>query len=197
MIRRNKVSGGMILKLEASKRALAGGVAEVRIVGGTGPRALAGCCQWRPVPWHARAAGAASSGGESSAGSGAVEMAKKKIAAKGGVSAAQSARRGSSPSDEHVQAAAHGFHARARLPRVRFRRTRISRFSRRHRRERARICASAACSRDSARGGARDSHFESFSQSVIRGRSRRNWRNGRASIACFSRTAAPKRSKAL
>jgi acetylglutamate kinase len=40
MIRRNKVSGGMILKLEAAKRALAGGVAEVRIVGGTAPRAL-------------------------------------------------------------------------------------------------------------------------------------------------------------
>ena len=30
----------MILKLEAAKRALAGGVAEVRIVGGTLPRAL-------------------------------------------------------------------------------------------------------------------------------------------------------------
>src|SRR5271168_1305481 len=40
MIRRNKVSGGMILKLEAAKRALAGGVAEVRIAGGTAPRAL-------------------------------------------------------------------------------------------------------------------------------------------------------------
>jgi len=40
MIRRNKVSGGMILKLEAAKRALAGGVLEVRIVGGTNPRAL-------------------------------------------------------------------------------------------------------------------------------------------------------------
>lgn len=40
MIRRNKVSGGMILKLEAAKRALAGGVGEVRIVGGTLPRAL-------------------------------------------------------------------------------------------------------------------------------------------------------------
>lgn len=40
MIRRNKVSGGMILKLEAAKRALAGGVSEVRIVGGTQPRAL-------------------------------------------------------------------------------------------------------------------------------------------------------------
>jgi acetylglutamate kinase len=40
LIRHNKVSGGMILKLEAAKRALAGGVAEVRIVGGTKARAL-------------------------------------------------------------------------------------------------------------------------------------------------------------
>lgn len=40
LIRRHKVSGGMILKLEAAKRALAGGVSEVRIVGGTQPRAL-------------------------------------------------------------------------------------------------------------------------------------------------------------
>jgi acetylglutamate kinase len=40
LIRQHKVSGGMILKLEAAKRALAGGVGEVRIVGGTKPRAL-------------------------------------------------------------------------------------------------------------------------------------------------------------
>jgi acetylglutamate kinase len=40
LIRQNKVSGGMILKLEAAKRALAAGVGEVRIVGGTQPRAL-------------------------------------------------------------------------------------------------------------------------------------------------------------
>jgi acetylglutamate kinase len=40
LIRQNKVSGGMILKLEAAKRALSGGVAEVRIVGGTLPRSL-------------------------------------------------------------------------------------------------------------------------------------------------------------
>jgi acetylglutamate kinase len=40
MIRRNRVSGGMILKLEAAKRALSAGVSEVRIVGGTAPRAL-------------------------------------------------------------------------------------------------------------------------------------------------------------
>lgn len=40
LIRRHVVSGGMILKLEAAKRALAGGIAEVRIVGGTQPRAL-------------------------------------------------------------------------------------------------------------------------------------------------------------
>jgi acetylglutamate kinase len=40
LIRLHKVSGGMILKLEAAKRALAGGVTEVRIVGGSKPRAL-------------------------------------------------------------------------------------------------------------------------------------------------------------
>src|SRR5690348_16463886 len=40
LIREQKVSGGMILKLEAAKRALAGGVQQVRIVGGTGLRAL-------------------------------------------------------------------------------------------------------------------------------------------------------------
>jgi len=40
LIRHNKVSGGMILKLEAAKRALSGGVSEVRIVGGTQARAL-------------------------------------------------------------------------------------------------------------------------------------------------------------
>ena len=34
------VSGGMLLKLEAAKRALEGGVAEVRIVGGAAPDAL-------------------------------------------------------------------------------------------------------------------------------------------------------------
>jgi acetylglutamate kinase len=35
LIRQNKVSGGMVLKLEACKRALAAGVKQVRIVGGT------------------------------------------------------------------------------------------------------------------------------------------------------------------
>jgi acetylglutamate kinase len=40
LIRHNKVSGGMILKLEAAKRALAAGISEVRIVGGTLPKAL-------------------------------------------------------------------------------------------------------------------------------------------------------------
>jgi acetylglutamate kinase len=34
------VSGGMVLKLEAAKRAIEGGVRDVRIVGGTGPDAL-------------------------------------------------------------------------------------------------------------------------------------------------------------
>ncbi len=40
LIRQHKVSGGMVLKLEAAKRALAGGVKQVRIAGGTRPRAL-------------------------------------------------------------------------------------------------------------------------------------------------------------
>ena len=40
LIRQNKVSGGMVLKLEACKRALAGGVRQVRIVGGTLPGGL-------------------------------------------------------------------------------------------------------------------------------------------------------------
>lgn len=40
LILTHKVSGGMILKLEACKRALSAGVAEVRIVGGALPRGL-------------------------------------------------------------------------------------------------------------------------------------------------------------
>ena len=50
MIRRNKVSGGMILKLEAAKRALAGASPEVRIVGGTAPRALLERCECGALP---------------------------------------------------------------------------------------------------------------------------------------------------
>lgn len=40
LILSHKVSGGMVVKLEACKRALCGGVAEVRIVGGATPRGL-------------------------------------------------------------------------------------------------------------------------------------------------------------
>jgi acetylglutamate kinase len=40
LIRRNRISGGMVLKLEAAKRALDAGVSQVRIVGGTLPQAL-------------------------------------------------------------------------------------------------------------------------------------------------------------
>jgi len=40
LIRQNKVSGGMVLKLEACKRALSAGVEQVRIVGGTGESGL-------------------------------------------------------------------------------------------------------------------------------------------------------------
>lgn len=40
LIQRNVVSGGMLLKLEAAKRAIEGGVGGVRIVGGNAPDAL-------------------------------------------------------------------------------------------------------------------------------------------------------------
>ena len=40
LIRQHKVSGGMVLKLEACKRALSAGVSQVRIVGGTTERGL-------------------------------------------------------------------------------------------------------------------------------------------------------------
>src|SRR5579872_4035165 len=40
LIRHNKVSGGMVLKLEACKRALSAGVKQVRIVGGTSETGL-------------------------------------------------------------------------------------------------------------------------------------------------------------
>jgi acetylglutamate kinase len=40
LVQSRVVSGGMVLKLEAAKRALEGGVREVRIVGGTSPDAL-------------------------------------------------------------------------------------------------------------------------------------------------------------
>lgn len=40
LMRQRKITGGMLLKLEAARRALDGGVSEVRIVGGTLPGAL-------------------------------------------------------------------------------------------------------------------------------------------------------------
>jgi acetylglutamate kinase len=40
LVRQNKVSGGMVLKLEACKRALSAGVKQVRIVGGAGENGL-------------------------------------------------------------------------------------------------------------------------------------------------------------
>ena len=40
LVQRRVVSGGMVLKLEAAKRAIEGGVRQVRIVGGTTPEAL-------------------------------------------------------------------------------------------------------------------------------------------------------------
>ena len=65
MIRTHKVSGGMVLKLEASKRALAGGVGQVRIVGGMRPRSLVSAASGsrgpgtRVIPEYRRTAGVA------------------------------------------------------------------------------------------------------------------------------------------
>ncbi len=50
LIRQNKVSGGMILKLEACKRALSAGVIEVRIVGGLVPKGLLAAANGRRFP---------------------------------------------------------------------------------------------------------------------------------------------------
>jgi acetylglutamate kinase len=50
LIRQNKVSGGMVLKLEACKRALAGGVRQVRVVGGNHPRGLLSAANGGKVP---------------------------------------------------------------------------------------------------------------------------------------------------
>jgi len=50
LVREGKVSGGMVLKLEASRRALDGGVDEVRIVGGLLPGALAAAANGESGP---------------------------------------------------------------------------------------------------------------------------------------------------
>ena len=54
LIRKHKVSGGMVLKLEACKRALSAGVSQVRIVGGGKTSGLALRGQWRQRSRHAR-----------------------------------------------------------------------------------------------------------------------------------------------
>jgi len=50
MILQHKVSGGMVLKLEAAKRALGAGVGEVRIVGGNVPRGLLAAANGQRFP---------------------------------------------------------------------------------------------------------------------------------------------------
>jgi len=60
LVQSHTVSGGMVLKLEAAKRALEGGVGQVRIVGGTAPDALVNAARTAPQrgrPKSARAHG--------------------------------------------------------------------------------------------------------------------------------------------
>ena len=168
LIRQNKVSGGMILKLEAAKRALAGGVAEVRIVGGTQPRALLAAVQRRALPGHARSARHSLRPRKPRTERRVRKWRKRKRrpAKSKRFLRRRFARDGSALPDEHLPAAAGGVHARARLPPLRFARARISRFSGGHRRQCAGLRASAAGARDSPRSGPRHARFESVSQSV-------------------------------
>ena len=196
LIRQNKVSGGMILKLEAAKRALAGGVRRCASSAAQSARAAVRC-EWRAMPGHARAADVRvrpqkprteqldENGTKKKYGEREAALSRRRFVA----------RRSALP-DEHVQAAAAGVHARARLPSLRFAGARVSRFSRRHRRECARPCASAAGARDPARSGPRDSSFESLSQSVSRAAGAQSLPNGRGSTAFSSRIAARKPLKA-
>ena len=131
LIRQNKVSGGMILKLEACKRALSAGVAEVRIVGGSVPKGLLAAANGARFPgtrvtpeFPASAAGLRWERGE-------IERARNRrraTASAGSRAEVRSARR-LAPFDEHLQALRHDFHAWARLLRVRSRREEISGFS--------------------------------------------------------------------
>ena len=115
LIRQNKVSGGMILKLEAAKRALAGGVSEVRIVGGTRPRRCF-------PPLTARAARVRAfcpsfiRPRRQRTEQHAEKWRKEKCNKRKSIFAGANPRRRSAPPDEYVPAAARGVHARARLP---------------------------------------------------------------------------------
>ena len=64
LIRQHKVSGGMVLKLEACKRALSAGVSQVRIVGGANEARLALGGERREGSGHARDAELSGGGAE-------------------------------------------------------------------------------------------------------------------------------------
>ena len=196
LIRQHKVSGGMVLKLEACKRALSAGVSQVRIVGGTNETRFALRGQRREGAGHARDGGL--SGRSRSGRSWAVnaqgqnEDARREPRDRRGCGCARCARymmntyrrpplvfvrgQGCYLYDQHGQE--------------------VSGFSGRHRGERAGLRASAAGARDAARGGARRCTSRISFTIPIRGRWRASWPTGRAWTACFSPIAAPKPSKA-
>ena len=141
LIRHNKVSGGMILKLEAAKRALAAGISEVRIVGGTLPKALASAIERINFPRHAGAA--RSSFLRRRDPRSRADTMKKSISNSAPEICRRANPRGRSALPyQYLSPPAHRFHAGARLPALRFRRPRVSGFSGRHRGERARPRAS-------------------------------------------------------
>ena len=105
LIRQNKVSGGMILKLEACKRALSAGVPQVRIVGGSVPRGLLSAANGARFPGHARHLSFIRR--KAPHGRGAVKSHEKKNGEReaSSLAARDSSRRTLATLDEHVQAA--------------------------------------------------------------------------------------------
>jgi hypothetical protein len=196
MIRQNKVSGGMILKLEACKRALSAVWPKCASSAARCPR---GCWLRRTARGFPARASLRSFPQAPREWCSEIEFQKSKKAKKGclffrGVEVRPERR--FAALDEHVQALRHDFHARARLLRVRSKRKKVSRFSGRHRRERARIFLSGPGENDPARGGPRGSRLESVPQSVsraARGKAREVVRHG---PRVFSPTAVPKPWKA-
>ena len=107
LIRPHKVSGGMILKLEAAKRALAAEFPKSGSLAALVPRALLAAANWRALPRDARTSLSPADAGKSSSRSGVLKMAKKKkIGGEGSAFSGDNSRRRGASFDEYVQASA-------------------------------------------------------------------------------------------
>ena len=118
LIRQHKVSGGMVLKLEACKRALSAGVSQVRIVGGTTETRLAFRGQWRERAGHARDAGLSRRGRSEALSTQAQDESEEssdesaKLGQRTAAAGRAAMQRCGALSDEHLPAAADGVRAR-------------------------------------------------------------------------------------